>query len=49
MSSGSGSKAAISPAEFTDVLDQHQEALYRFLWGLVSDVEQARDLLTAAP
>src|SRR5579862_8865865 len=45
MSTGSGSKAPISPAEFTAVLDQHQEALYRFLWGLVSDVEQARDLL----
>lgn len=29
MSSGSGSKASISPAEFTAVLDQHQEAFYR--------------------
>lgn len=45
MSTGSGTSAPISPAEFTAVLDQHQEALYRFLWGLVSDVEQARDLL----
>ncbi len=45
MPTGSGSNAPITPAEFTAVLDQHQEALYRFLWGLVSDVEQARDLL----
>src|SRR5215469_8940302 len=45
MSTGSGTSAPISPAEFTAVLDQHQEALYRFLWGLVSNVEQARDLL----
>lgn len=45
MSIGSDARLPISPAEFTAVLDQHQEALYRFLWGLVSDVEQARDLL----
>jgi RNA polymerase sigma-70 factor (ECF subfamily) len=45
MYSGPGTRPPLSPAEFTALLEQQQEALYRFLWGLVRDAEQARDLL----
>ena len=45
MSSRPEARIPLSPSEFTALLDRHQEALYRFLWGLVGNVEQARDLL----
>ncbi len=45
MGTGPGTRTSLSPAEFTTLLEQQQEALYRFLWGLVGDAEQARDLL----
>ena len=34
----------LSPAEFTTLVSQHQGALCSFLYGLISNVEQARDL-----
>ncbi len=34
----------LSPSEFTALIDRHQGALYRFLRGLLTNTEQARDL-----
>jgi RNA polymerase sigma-70 factor (ECF subfamily) len=34
----------ISPSEFTALVRQHQDALCGFLYGLVGNVEQARDI-----
>lgn len=37
--------APLAPSEFTAVIDRHQGALYRFLRELISNPEQARDLV----
>lgn len=41
----SGSPSALTLAEFTGVVDRHQNALCAFLQHLVGDVEQAYDLM----